>query len=99
MYRIAKPAQASRTRRASPPRFHHCLSCFCSLIIEPKRVPGLNLMDTRRPASNPEVRPSHTAAKPLYDEGKVLAKSIFLEILAAIDVRRAMFSKIRRQGR
>ncbi len=36
--------------------------------------------------------------KPLYAEGKQLAEKIFLEMLATIDVRRAMLAKLKRQG-
>jgi glycerate 2-kinase len=39
-----------------------------------------------------------SVAKPSYLNGKQLAQHIFLETLAAIDVRHAMLSKIKRQG-
>lgn len=41
---------------------------------------------------------STSVAKPLYADGKHLAERIFLEMMAAIDVRHAMLSKIKRRG-
>jgi hydroxypyruvate reductase len=39
-----------------------------------------------------------SVAKPLYTGGKQLAHQIFMETMAAIDVRHAMLSKLRREG-
>jgi glycerate 2-kinase len=41
---------------------------------------------------------SASVAKPLYSNGKQLAQHIFLETLAAIDVRHAMLAKLKREG-
>lgn len=41
---------------------------------------------------------SASIAKPLYSRGKQLAQHIFLETLAAIDVRHAMLAKLKREG-
>jgi len=43
--------------------------------------------------------PSIVAEKPLYGRGKELAQRIFLDTLAAIDVRQAIFSKLRIEGK
>ncbi len=46
--------------------------------------------------------PNHTKTlrptKPLYSNGKEIAKNIFLEVMSAIDVRHAMRAKLKRQG-
>ncbi len=41
---------------------------------------------------------SASVAKPLYSGGKQLAQHIFLETMAAIDVRHAMLAKLKREG-
>src|SRR5207248_4313170 len=48
------------------------------------------LMDTRSRSS--------VAAKPLYSRGKEVAERLFFETMAAIDVRQAMFAKLRMEG-
>ena len=45
-----------------------------------------------------EATKSATVAAPAYSQGKLLARQIFLDTLAAIDVRHAMLAKLRRES-